>query len=453
MKRIRTLLLICFTFVYISAGTASAQDAHYWTNQFGNQARLLGGAVIGSAADLSAVYYNPGALALVENPELLLAGNVFEITNVKVQGSITDEQGDSYWSARLSPSLFAGEIGSTPGGNRFAYSFLTRDSAKLRINDRASASGVDFAVPGLEFISADYRFDTELNEYWFGGTWSRPINERTGVGVSTFFAYRGHRARVQSTVQALAEDGRAAVAIQARDFDYWQLRLLWKVGLSTRLNRWRVGVTVTTPSIGLFGQGETSYDHTFVGQTVDENGNPLTDIATNTQTPSPEYHSPFSIGGGAARLWGDTRLHFSAEWFTKAEEFTVLDAEPFEAQSSGEIIETALYHALDSVFNVAVGVEHTFSEGLQAYGGFRTDFSGLGRESGNNGSVSYLNIYHLSGGAVFKAGGQDITLGGVLAFGSAPIARDNILHEIGKGSAAEWRYLRFTFVVGINLVF
>ena len=186
MKRVRNVLFT-ISFVCIAAETAGAQDAHYWTNQFGNQARLLGGAVIGSAADLSAVYYNPGALALVESPELLLAGNVFEISNINVQSTITDEQGASYWSARLSPSLFAGEIGSKAGGNRFAYSFLTRDSAKLRIDDRLAVSGDDFAVPNLDFVSADHRLDTELNEYWFGGTWARPIDERTGIGVSTFF--------------------------------------------------------------------------------------------------------------------------------------------------------------------------------------------------------------------------------------------------------------------------
>jgi hypothetical protein len=42
------------------AGPATAQDSQWWTNQYGNRARLLGGAVIGSARDLSAVYYNPG---------------------------------------------------------------------------------------------------------------------------------------------------------------------------------------------------------------------------------------------------------------------------------------------------------------------------------------------------------------------------------------------------------
>ena len=40
---------------------ARPQDSHYWTNQYGTRATLLGGAVIGSVLDLSGTYYNPGA--------------------------------------------------------------------------------------------------------------------------------------------------------------------------------------------------------------------------------------------------------------------------------------------------------------------------------------------------------------------------------------------------------
>ena len=59
--------------VSVGLSPCFGQDSHYWTNQFGNRARLLGGAVIGSTDDLSAVYYNPGGLALVEKSEILLA--------------------------------------------------------------------------------------------------------------------------------------------------------------------------------------------------------------------------------------------------------------------------------------------------------------------------------------------------------------------------------------------
>ena len=50
-----------FVFTLTIAGTlatpAAAQDNHYWTTQFGNRARLLGGAVVGSATDLSALIF------------------------------------------------------------------------------------------------------------------------------------------------------------------------------------------------------------------------------------------------------------------------------------------------------------------------------------------------------------------------------------------------------------
>ncbi|MGD8412871.1 MAG: hypothetical protein PVF33_01490, partial [Candidatus Latescibacterota bacterium] len=39
-----------------------AQDTHYWNTQYGPRSMLLSGAVIGNIADMSATYYNPGAL-------------------------------------------------------------------------------------------------------------------------------------------------------------------------------------------------------------------------------------------------------------------------------------------------------------------------------------------------------------------------------------------------------
>ena len=77
------------------AGDAAGQDSHYWATQYGNQSRLLAGAVIGSVADVSAVFYNPGALALIESAELLLSGNVFEYTAVDYRGLVGGEERSS----------------------------------------------------------------------------------------------------------------------------------------------------------------------------------------------------------------------------------------------------------------------------------------------------------------------------------------------------------------------
>ena len=69
------------------APLAWPQDSHYWTNQYGSRATLLGGAVIGSVLDLSGTYYNPGGMSLVEKPHTLMAANVFQYPRLTLAGT------------------------------------------------------------------------------------------------------------------------------------------------------------------------------------------------------------------------------------------------------------------------------------------------------------------------------------------------------------------------------
>jgi len=50
---------------------AFSQDTHYWNTQYGPRSMLLSGAVVGSIGDMSATYYNPGALGYIKKPGLL----------------------------------------------------------------------------------------------------------------------------------------------------------------------------------------------------------------------------------------------------------------------------------------------------------------------------------------------------------------------------------------------
>ncbi len=58
----------------------TAQDSHYWTNQYGTEASLLGGLVVGSMHDLSSTFYNPGTLALTTDQILTISTDAFQIT-------------------------------------------------------------------------------------------------------------------------------------------------------------------------------------------------------------------------------------------------------------------------------------------------------------------------------------------------------------------------------------
>jgi hypothetical protein len=80
-SRSRTLrqltLAAALTLLPLATPAAVAQDNNYWSLQYGPVAELLGGVVVGSAIDLSSTYYNPGGLALADDPAFLLSLNSF----------------------------------------------------------------------------------------------------------------------------------------------------------------------------------------------------------------------------------------------------------------------------------------------------------------------------------------------------------------------------------------
>jgi hypothetical protein len=437
------------------AGPAAGQDSHYWTTQFGNRARLLGGAVVGSASDSSAVYYNPGALALIAEPELLLSGTVFQYERVRVADALGPGRDLSKGRWFMAPSLVAGELRlKALGENRVAYAFLTRYDSEFRVTKRADVTDVlEASIPGIRFASQGISYESRLREYWIGGSWSRKIGERVAVGASPFIAVRNHRGRGQALTQALGSGGEGGIAIASRDFDYQHWRLLTKAGIAAGWERWGLGLTVTTPSLGLFGNGWTGIDRSAVGQDADEDGNELTQIATDFQEDlKPDYQSPFSFAFGGARRFGRSRVHFSTEWFDNVAPTTLLDPEPFQSQSSGETISYDTRYALDSIWNAALGFEHRFENGLQLYTAFSTDFSAAEesfRAQSAAASTANWDIYHLSGGFTFGVAGQEVTLGASYSFGSKEVGENDL--GLDPDLSVSYRHLNFVF--GAGLVF
>jgi len=437
------------------APAAQAQDSHYWFDQFGNRALLLSGAVVGDAADLSSVYYNPGALSLVEETELLLAGLVLNIGKTTISDAVADGEDLSQRRFDVAPSLIAGQIPMEGSKHRFAYSVLKRYGAEYRAVAQAELTGGEFELPTLALLANAMRIDSRLSEYWMGGTWSYPVSPSWGVGVSTFVAMRSQRRFATNSVQILSTDNRAAIANVSTDYDYFHWRVLWKLGVQGKFDNWDVGLTVTTPSLGLFGSGSVGNNLTIVGQVVDENGMPLTRIASNYQeSVAARYQSTGSVALGAARTFGPTSVHLSGEYFAPVDAYTVVDGQPFTGQTSGETINTAVIDELDDVFNFGVGIERVFSPDLLGYFGFHTDFNAASDNASVNLSHTRWNFYHFSGGATMNAAGTSFTLGGNLALASdtLKIDTDDPFSPIGLPPELQASSYKLTILLGFSFL-
>jgi hypothetical protein len=441
----------------LAAGPAAAQDTNYWTNQFGNQARLLGGAVIGSAGDIAAVYYNPGRLALIEGRELVIGGNVLQYTSITVHNALGKGLGVTSSQLAGVPSLFAGEIrAGWLGNHRLGYSFLNRHSLDLRVETRADLT--ELVDMPIDFLIGSLEFEQKMSDYWAGLTWSYRPQSWLGVGASMFFSVRNQRTRRQMLAQA-GSDTSGGLALQKHDFDYAHWGILWKIGIAAQFGDWDLGANVTTPVLRLFGSGRVGFDETVILQNDSSGGS--TAIISDLQQDIPTtYHAPAAFGFGIAYDFGATRLHGSGEWFASVDRYTILDTEPIPSPETGDTRDSDVTDEADAVFNFGVGVEHAFNQRVGGYLSFRSDFSAAIPPFETNATVSTWDIYHVAGGATFPVGKIEFTLGTVYAFGNDSRLREIELvpdpdpdDGIVLPEDLETDFRRITFILGFSFVY
>lgn len=454
------LHLVIALLVTVLSGSALAQDAHYWTNQYGTRSTLLGGAVIGSVSDLSSAYYNPGGLALVEESRLIIDVKSFQyskitLTNVAGTGMSIDNE-------RLSsaPSLFAGSFSfEWLKDHRIAYSILTRHQFRMEIDGKVHDSlDVVSGAEGLESVVGDVRLDESLTEVWVGFTWGYQIGSRAGVGLGQHLAIRTQSARFQTIAEALTSDMELAATITSREHQWQDYRLLWKAGVRLDSDRWAFGVTVTTPSVSIFGSGSLGLNNSASGLDVDGDGVADDELVANFEEGvSPEYRSPLSVGVGSACHFGKSAIHLSIEWFDEVAQFDVMQMTPFQGQTSGHRQDFKVTHELSSVVNYGIGLERSFSERLTGYASFWTDFAAAAPNSETNLSVTRWDIYHVAAGSTFRIKKSQFALALAYSFGRQDVigpidftdasAKNRLL---GSGSDSEFKYRSLKLSLGFS---
>jgi len=430
----------------------AAQDTHYWNQQYGPVAELLGGVVVGSAPDLSATFYNPGGLAMRDDPGFLLSVQAFqdERVGLTLEGGRGETlQGGGFGSA---PSLLAGSL---PAGwlgkdTRLAWSFLTRQRFNVRVLTRLSSQrGALEPPPGSGHAAAELLFDQRLSEEWGGLTFARRFGN-LGLGLTQFVAYRSQRTRYEINLQGAGADGSGAAVLAVDESDYYHVRTLTKLGAALQQGNLRLGLAVTTPSIGLFGSGKAGFTVSISGD-ADGDGRPDSVLEEDFNEGLPtHYRSPLSIAVGASWRHGPSRLHATAEWFDRFPELVVI-----EPAADAHPLSSSYHQHLKSVFNVGIGFQHSFSHGVDVYGGFATDRTAAPDTSPGELSLSRWDVFHFTAGVAFDVGSSRFTLGGAYASGAADSEVD-LLPDLAHGATesipnqGSWSYRRLKFLLGYS---
>jgi len=425
MRTPRAVLLAALSCLGL-APLALSQDSHYWTSQYGTRATLLGGAVIGSVLDLSGTYYNPGGMSLIKEPDTLMATKVLQYPRVTLAGGEAASVPLHTSSLSPAPSLIAGtfRLRRLPK-HWFGYSYLSRQDVKLGVS--FSQTGRHDILPGSsgsEGYVSQFRIDEKLTEQWLGLTWSYKLSEHVGVGVTQYFALRTHRALTQELIEALGQDDHLAMALDARQYSYYHLRMLWKIGLAADFKILTLGLTLTSPGLALAGRGSTGVNSTLVGLDMDGDGASDDFMAADYREHLPlTYRSPFSLAAGLTFKIRQVRFYWSAERFARVRPYTVIDAPEFAAQSTGEMLSTDVTQELDATLNWGAGLEWSYSPRFKGYASFTTDYSAKRTGTSTNMSVTDWDIHHIVTGGEFVLRKASITVGLGFSFGGREVGQ------------------------------
>ncbi len=452
---VKTRFVLLAFVVATAPGAARAQDTNYWNLQYGTRGELLGGVVVGSALDMSASFYNPGSVAFVENPSFILTASVFGMQKLKLVDQNPDQEGVSTKDFGPLPSMIAGVLPMKWFGGRTAYSFFTRTRFDFRVAGREGiVVGRDQPGDSLS-IGGEVMLNQNMSESWGGFTWAKKVSGRAAVGATLYGAYRGQYSHQQQTVEALNGTPFGAAYIGENEIDFWNARVLGKIGAYFALGRGSMGVSVTTPSASLFGSGSVMVNQSVIG---DADGDGTDDSRAEiafAEGLDTEYKSPLSVAVGGSYKFKRCTGHASLEYFQSVDQYTALEA-PATAGGPGVTSVSATYAgAATSVVDWGVGLEQGFGDNNSAYVSFITDQSSYSAVTdARRIVVSTWDIYHINGGVALTIKGAELTLGGGFAWGQNKAVADfnpgtSVLPAtIIPGGVG---YTRLKFIVGFAL--
>ena len=453
MSLSRTVLIVSVAIVVSIQHRAVAQDAHYWNLHYGPRASMLGGAVIGSVDDVSATFYNPGALAYATSLKLAVSTNVLESTRV----SVVDGGGDGVelGSSRtgLRPTMVAGTIADSLGPNGvLSYSVLNRINNDNEL--RAALIAPPGSVPGsldLYSISGNFRLETTMRDTWAGLTYSVPVGDHFGFGISAYGSVRNQRRRIEEVISRLQSPETGSTSVKILNVSTTTMHALAKVGAYFQSEAFSAGLTVTTPDVQVYGQGEIGGGASF---TSNSPGDSLVSLAGTQKGVPARFKYPLAVGAGLGVPLGKAVIHASAEWFNALDRYEMVSGEPIEAVvPPGASISQVLPQEMSSVLNWGLGLEYGLKTDLRLFGSFHVNNSGLSDDIETPVmSLMTLDVKTATAGVEFGLGPAVITLGLGYGLGEG-ISQElsEIVGEIDEDFEATQRYTNLLGLFGFEI--
>ena len=428
----KSLLILLVSLSYAHYGLG--QDNHYAWMQFGSRNGILNNANLCKFEDQSAVIINPATLSAATQSSFNFSTNAVGFNNIKFKNGLGQGFTVKNSSLTILPSLAAGVIKpkKSEKGLVIGYALYTSNTDLLNFSDRVETK-LDLIneteSPGQENYLAQYNITTNLDEINIVGGLGWNISPRLSLGLSQNFIYRSQEYAQKFSAYAIPDIASgASVDLTGTNYDYYtrytRLITYTKIGLAAKLNKWDIGLTVSTPTLGIMGTGYILADLSLSNVRLNEDlSKPRQNFLANGEFDKlkANYKYPLNAALGVTRSFGKVRLYGSLSWFGNIKAYNILDpgdAAFIQPPSDENVLYTtkllSLWSVNQTVINGSIAADWMIREDYHLLFSFRTDayYSDFDKtRPGFNPAIKQWDNYHITLGTQRNFGWSEWVIG------------------------------------------
>ncbi len=398
----------CLLFLLFFVLDVCAQN-HYWSQQYGAENTMLGGAVVAGVEDNSAMFYNPGRLGFIEAPKFSVSANAYGIDLVNLKNAAGTKLDLRSAKLMLYPQIASGSINIRRNPKfKMVYGSLVRYRTALHYEQSAAFNyDVYPNLPGDEFYNASVEYDYNGITNWFGAAFGYKINDHWAVGYSQFFSYSNLQYHQNYNITSDNKIGSTYFVSSNHNninFTINNVNAIEKLGIAyeTKSSKkqdliFRLGLTGTMPSLRIFNLSKVSQSLE-LNNIVDQNisvTDSFTPAAYVLYNSNKRIKSNFKEAGSIALGFEVENKHIrfcaSVEYFVGVKDYNMIkdnsltEERPVQNNKPTYISDfMTIKQSNQPIVNGAIGFEYKFKTKVKAVDkertwslllGIRTDFN------------------------------------------------------------------------------
>ncbi len=445
-------LLLILTITHLLYGKfVLGQTNHYWSTNLNEESAMLAGAVVGGAAGVGSVYYNPSLISTSKKSLFSFNANLFSWEFYTLYNALGD--GISLRKSRFKVQpRFISYVFTLEKIPQLSFQSVIFSKSENRMDFSKSVSyekNIILSLPGNERYFANFKYSNEYNETWIGIGASFNTLFNLSVGLSMFGTAKSQRYHHNVDIYAgpltdTVNTGTGEVPYYAASttrYEYLTFnnyRLIWKIGISYKIGNINLGLNITTPSLSVYSDYKSATGKLSQSNITNPAGSgmlPDYDIADEQVKKDVEVNSkdPFSIAIGAKyKSLSEKNAYFATmEYFARIDPYKIVTSRIHTGITTENIFDLipnkdwlSYASGATSVLNVAIAYKRNLNKNFLLLSGFKTDFNNKKdfdykeyRDYNRIYSMSN-NLYHITGGMLGTYKGNRFFAGIQYSFGN-----------------------------------